>query len=567
MTFIPPGTPPTNPDTLAQQYIDHFNSAEVHEVSSVYTANFPGVALDTERWVETTLNGGTVSVADGVGSLDSGTDAAGEAKIKTVDMGAFQAGRVSVFQTGTLAGIALVDRTCRWGMESPDGQDGIYFEMLGTAFGIVTRKGGVETRVEQASFSGNKSFTPDNTNATYYIHFSAGQANFEVQIANETKLLHRATDPDFPLVNNLNLNGFFEVLNTGNTTSSPMKVRGVSQSIDGNPNTVRPGNIERDVDDNILLQPVMSVSAGRDPENIYRPELITGFDSGNSTATELLGADEVFTGEWINVEGYSAISLSAQSDQISAVNGIFLQFADDALGTNIRTARRETYTADNQGGLAYYTWHGNLGRFMRLVWTNGSTPQTAFFLYTVHNKGATEIPQSPVTSSLGGGNPAIVTRSVIAGRLDDGSNLYDNVNIHQEQGFQSLAVGQGHRISQMFGRSHQEVSNGFTELTANNLMFTVPANQVYHITSISVALANTDNANPGKIILADSLVASAGTTFFSAFVNEVTGGNQTSSVITASYPEPAMVSDGVYFNEIQGIVSANVNIIGYLEDV
>lgn len=337
--------------------------------------------------------------------------------------------------------------------------------------------------------------------------------------------------------------------------------------LDGEKEDIRPGNIETSVTDDTLLDPVLSITAGRDPEGIYRPNLSTGIDGANSTTTPL-GAGGMFVGDWVNVEGYEAVSVSARADELSAVNGIFTQFADDALGTNTRTARRETYSTDSVGNLAYYTWHGTLGRFMRVNWTNGATPQADFFVSTELHVQATELPQSPVTSSLGGGTPAIVTRSVLAGRLDDGTNVYDNVNIHQEQGFQSLAVAQGHRISQMFGRSHHETDNGFTELTADGLLFTVPANNLLHITSVQVSLANTSLASAGKIILADSLTADTGDAFFSTFVNEAAGGagsSQVSANITQTYPEPVMIDNGIFFNVILGTIAANVHIIGYLE--
>ena len=336
-------------------------------------------------------------------------------------------------------------------------------------------------------------------------------------------------------------------------------------------NLILAENVAVDLTGETPLLPTLNIQAGLDPEGIFRPSPSTGIDNSNSTplppGTLLLGAGESFIGDWRNVEGYEAVSISAKSDQVSAVNGIYTQFADDALGTNTRTARRETYTTDSAGNLAYYTWHGTLGRFMRVVWINGAVPQNDFFISTELHVNATELPQSPVNSSLGGGTPAIVTRSVIAGRKDDGTNTFENVNIHQEQGFQSLAVGQGHRISQMFGRSHFEYNNGFAELVGNTLLFTVPVGQILHVTSIGVSIANTSNNNPGKIIIADSVTAGTGDTIFSTFVNEVSGGTQTSANITQSYPEPLRVENGLYFNEVQGTTFTNVNIVGYLEDL
>jgi hypothetical protein len=536
--------------------------------------------LDTQNVNQTVVGSGSASQGSALATISTGTTTGSTAELKTkkdvkyIPGTGIEAMFTSVFavgSTGTFAEIGIGDDA-----------NGFFFQENAGTFGICRRQDSVDTFVAQASWntdvmdgSGISEQTLDITKGNVYkIEYQwlgFGAINFYIEDAATgiQQLVHRieyANSETVPsvFVPNLPLRAYVD--NTTSTTDVLLKTSSAGAYTQGIPNTVRPGLIPTQITDDSILNPVAAVSVGKDPEGIYRAALIDGADEGNSSVA-LLGAGAAFVGDWRATEGYSAISISTRADQLSAVNGIYAQFADDELGTNLRTARVETYSADSLNKLAYYTWHGTLGKYARIVWTNGATPQTDFFLTSFLHTQATELPQSPLTSSLGGGTPSITTRSVLAGRLDDGSNAYDNVNVHQEQGFTSLAVGQGHRISQMFGRSHFEYNNGFTELTADTLLYTVPASTVLHVTSITLALSNQDNNNPGKVIVADSTTAGTGDVVFSAFVDEVSGGNQTSGNLTQTYPEPLRIENGLYFNEDSGIISCNLIITGYLEPV
>lgn len=176
------------------------------------------------------------------------------------------------------------------------------------------------------------------------------------------------------------------------------------------------------VADNALLN--RAIGIGKNPDGVYENLRASGNVASNST-TDLLVANSSFIGDWESTQSFEAISISAISDQQSDLDGVYVEFADDALGTNARTARRETYTLSNVNKLAYYTWHGNLGKFFRVVWENGATGQNTFNLDTFAHIGTTEQTKSPLVGNIGDSTPSVVTRSAIIAENDAG--LWDNL--------------------------------------------------------------------------------------------------------------------------------------------
>ncbi len=536
--------------------------------------------LDPDNVSVIVTGSGVVNQADSIAVISSGITTASTSSVKTKEIVKYLNGTgievlfTAIYQTGIIGTVAEVG--------VGDDNNGFFFQELAGVFGICIRRNGADAFTSQANWNRDKmdgsgisgqtiDITKGNVYKIEYQWLGFGAINFYIEdsVSGLFQLVHREeyannnTETSIS-VPNLPMRAFVD--NTTSIEDVVIKTSSSGAYNQGKPNTVRPGNIPIQVTDDTILNSVAAVNIGKDPEGMYQAGLLSGVDEGNSSLV-LLGNGGTFTGDWRNVEGYSAVSISTKADQLSAVNGIFAQFADDELGTNLRTARVETYSADSINKLAYYTWHGTLGRFMRILWTNGATPQTDFFLTTFLHIQSTELPQSPVTSSLGGGTPSITTRSVIAGRKDDGSNDYDNVSIHQEQGFNSLATAPGHRISQMFGRSHFEYENGFTPLSANTLLFTVPVGFVLHITAIAISAENQSGVSTGRILIADAIAAGVGNVKGSLFIEEAGQNVGKADNFATTFEEPALVQTGLYFNVSGGTIEANVHIIGYLEPV
>ena len=112
-------------------------------------------------------------------------------------------------------------------------QNGLFFELDGTTFNVVARKGGTDTAVASASFSVDTGFTPGNTNNTYRIEYSAGRALFYAAQSGEKRLLHVMTDSTDLLTNTTDLSQYYENTNDGNTTDVEMVIRGSSVTVRG----------------------------------------------------------------------------------------------------------------------------------------------------------------------------------------------------------------------------------------------------------------------------------------------------------------------------------------------
>lgn len=217
----------------ANQHVSHFGAAKAATTIPVIKGNFPGSSLDTTVWDEIVVSGGTTTVEDGVGKLNTGTNSAGSVKLLSIQQGIFEAGQVTVYQSGVYPGTGVADNIRRWGLMSADEQDGLFFELNGTTFRVVARKAGSDTAVASASFNGDTSFTPGASNNTYRIHYSAGRALFQRASSGNIVTLHTMVDSALPLVDDLDLGLYYENTNSGNTTDVEMRVRGASSSVFG----------------------------------------------------------------------------------------------------------------------------------------------------------------------------------------------------------------------------------------------------------------------------------------------------------------------------------------------
>jgi hypothetical protein len=103
----------------------------------------------------------------------------------------------------------------------------------------------------------------------------------------------------------------------------------------------------------------------------------------NTTSTPL-GANATFTGIWQDVLNYQEVNVSIVASHDSAVNGLVFQWSAD--GVNIGDTDVYSYYAANGG--TNYTPNPAF-RYVRMVYTNGATPQTSFSLQTILRRGMT----------------------------------------------------------------------------------------------------------------------------------------------------------------------------------
>jgi len=94
-------------------------------------------------------------------------------------------------------------------------------------------------------------------------------------------------------------------------------------------------------------------------------------DTGNSTSS-LLGNGGNFTGTGFEMNGYASWSVNVYADQASATNGLKVQWSDN--NTNWDFTDQVTYVASVGNMITF----GRKARYVRLNYTNGTTPQGVF---------------------------------------------------------------------------------------------------------------------------------------------------------------------------------------------
>lgn len=103
----------------------------------------------------------------------------------------------------------------------------------------------------------------------------------------------------------------------------------------------------------------------------------------DNTTTVSLGANETFTGDWQDVMDYQEVNVSVDTDQNSATNGLIFQWSADAS----TVADTDVFSVYANSGTNYTP--NPAFRYVRIVYTNGATPQTRFSLMTILRRSMT----------------------------------------------------------------------------------------------------------------------------------------------------------------------------------
>lgn len=150
-------------------------------------------------------------------------------------------------------------------------------------------------------------------------------------------------------------------------------------------------------------------------------ELVRQVDSGNSTVANL-GNGGVFTGDWFDALGFSSIVVKIFTNQGSAVDGFEFQTGTD--GTNATHIHK--FSVDNNTPNGTHYVFTLTDRYYRIVYTNGTTPQTSFNLSSVLSKNdATHSHTHPVEFVINGNHEAQLNRTVLVAKRAD--NAYSNI--------------------------------------------------------------------------------------------------------------------------------------------
>ena len=140
-----------DPASSHAAHVSHFGVLKAGPTIPVVKGNFPGSSLDQKQWEEVSVNSASVTVASNMAQMACGTNAAGSTILRSRRPGRFEAGQVTVYQSGVRPGVGLENNVRIWGLMSDDGQDGLYFKWNETTFQVVAKKAGTESAVSYGS--------------------------------------------------------------------------------------------------------------------------------------------------------------------------------------------------------------------------------------------------------------------------------------------------------------------------------------------------------------------------------------------------------------------------------
>lgn len=173
--------------------------------------------FDVNFWTTAVVGSGTAVHATGELSVGTGVTANSTARVTSTTTGRQMSGTTQFYITALRLGdFGAAGNIRRWGLY--DDNDGFFFELNGTAFSVVTRRGGVDTAVPYSSCNGpaTENFNPatDLTKINQYnIFFGGLSCRFQVN----GRVLHSigANTISAPLTNVLTLPFRYESNNSG----------------------------------------------------------------------------------------------------------------------------------------------------------------------------------------------------------------------------------------------------------------------------------------------------------------------------------------------------------------
>ena len=179
-------------------------------------------AVSANFWTSTLVGSGTSTVTGGQTVLATGTTSGSSVVQRSARVARYMGGSSNVFRAQVQRPATVGANVQRWGAYSST--DGCFFEadnVLG--FAVVTRKGGVDTRVATGTFNGDMgvSYVVGTVVVTYEIVWTNGKVYFLVN----DELLHVVTASSAPWANTVNLPVAFENVNGANVNDNTLDVR------------------------------------------------------------------------------------------------------------------------------------------------------------------------------------------------------------------------------------------------------------------------------------------------------------------------------------------------------
>lgn len=166
-----------------------------------------------------------------------------------------------------------------------------------------------------------------------------------------------------------------------------------------------------------------SVIMGKTTDLTYKNFRADGIVSGNSSTTPLT-ASATFTGAWFDTDGYAGFAVLVKSDKVSATNGLQIQFSPDNGTTIVDTIFLTYSSASLNDGIRE---SGALSaRYIRVVYQNGGTNQTNFYISTSLTVTPVQSPLTTVEQQETGSDIVSVGKNAIFAQ-DPSATTYQNI--------------------------------------------------------------------------------------------------------------------------------------------
>ena len=200
--------------------ISPYNGLQVEEPTKLIGSAFYGTTLDPNFWTSAATGTGSTIQSGGQVNVRTGSTANSSAKITSLIISRYIPGVANNYRSQIIQDAATANNVRQWG--AFDGVDGMYYQLSGTTFGIVTCNNSVPT-FTTSGFNGrlNDSFIFNNVNHVYEITYTNGRAVFYIDGVS----LHKASVSTTRLCQTLNLPIWNQNFNiAGGTTDVQMKV-------------------------------------------------------------------------------------------------------------------------------------------------------------------------------------------------------------------------------------------------------------------------------------------------------------------------------------------------------
>lgn len=261
-----------------------------------------------------------------------------------------------------------------------------------------------------------------------------------------------------------------------------------------------PGAIEAKQDDIIARQGELQETPSEYTELRRLKDLFTELqtvriaDAGNSTIDNL-GNGEVFTGAWLDALGYASAIIHIFADKDSATNGFQFQTSTD--GINATHIHEFTVPANIPNGTHYV--FTITARYYRVVYTNGTIPQTNFNISTTPSKiDITHSHTHPIEFPINGNHETQLVRSILTAKKPNDN--YANIQ---------ATAGENLKIS--LEELETEVKNFFTNDILDKSAFgellnaeLTPLVQIDFPYNINADIVKTTITGSGTVTQADS---------------------------------------------------------------